>query len=97
MDFSVPSEPLGYVAAFCTTVAFVPQAWLVYRTRQTHDLSLGMFLLFTAGVALWLVYGVLVHATPVVVANALTLLLAGYILAMKLTEKRRAARDDREG
>lgn len=80
---------LGYIAAFCTTVAFVPQAWLVYRTRQTHDLSLGMFLLFTTGVALWLWYGVRIGSTPVVVANALTLLLAGYILFMKITEKRR--------
>lgn len=97
MDSPASSDLLGYVAAFCTTVAFVPQAWQVHRTRQTQDLSLGMFLLFTAGVALWLAYGVMVRGTPVVIANMLTLLLAGYILAMKLTEKRRAVRDDREG
>jgi len=88
---------LGYIAAFCTTVAFVPQAWQVYRTRQTQDLSLGMFLLFTTGVALWLWYGVRIGSMPIVIANVFTLTLAGYILAMKLGEKRRAARDEREG
>lgn len=83
------TDLLGYIAAFCTTVAFVPQAWRVHRTRSTGDLSLGMFLLFTTGVALWLAYGVLIGSTPVVIANILTLLLAGYILVMKLTEKSR--------
>lgn len=84
MDFPVPPEPLGYVAAFCTTVAFVPQAWLVYRTRQTHDLSLGMFLLFTLGVALWLVYGVLIASTPIIIGNGITLVLAAVVLWLKL-------------
>ncbi|MFZ5722165.1 MAG: SemiSWEET transporter [Pseudomonadota bacterium] len=84
------ADLLGYLAAFCTTVAFVPQAWQVYRTRSTADLSLGMFLTFSVGVALWLLYGVAIGSTPVIVANVATLLLAGYILAMKLTEKRRA-------
>lgn len=83
------ADLLGSIAAFCTTTAFVPQAWQVYRTRSTHDLSLGMFLLFTAGVTLWLAYGVLIDSLPVAVANAATLLLAGYILYMKLTEMRR--------
>lgn len=83
------TELLGYLAAFCTTVAFVPQALQVYRTRSTRDLSLGMFLLFTTGVALWLWYGVRIGSMPVTVANVLTLALAGYILSMKLTEKRR--------
>ena len=81
---------LGYVAAFCTTVAFVPQAIRVYRTRKTDDLSLSMFLVFTLGVGLWLVYGVLQSNGPVLVANAVTILLAGYILWMKLTESSRA-------
>lgn len=80
---------LGYTAAFCTTVAFVPQAWKVYRTKQTNDLSLGMFTLFTAGVALWLGYGVLIASAPIYIANTFTLLLAGYILVMKLTENAR--------
>ena len=81
---------LGYIAAFCTTVAFVPQAWQVFRTRQTQDLSLGMFGLFTTGVALWLWYGLRIGSTPIVIANVLTLMLAGYILVMKLTERGRS-------
>ena len=84
-----PVDLLGYTAAFCTTVAFVPQAWKVYRTKQTNDLSLGMFALFTAGVALWLAYGVLIASAPIYIANTFTLLLAGYILVMKLTENAR--------
>lgn len=80
-----PVDLLGYLAAFCTTVAFVPQAWKVYRTKQTNDLSLGMFVLFTTGVALWLAYGVLIASAPIYIANTFTLLLAGYILVMKLT------------
>lgn len=80
-----PVDLLGYLAAFCTTVAFVPQAWKVYRTKQTNDLSLGMFALFTTGVALWLAYGVLIASAPIYIANTFTLLLAGYILVMKLT------------
>lgn len=83
------TDLLGYLAAFCTTAAFFPQALQVYRTRRTQDLSLGMFLLFTTGVALWLGYGVLIDSAPVYVANTLTLLLAGYILYMKLTERSR--------
>lgn len=81
---------LGYAAAACTTVAFLPQALQVWRTRRTQDLSLGMFALFTTGVALWLAYGLAIGSAPVWVANCLTLVLAGYILYMKLTEGSRA-------
>ena len=81
---------LGFVAACCTTVAFLPQALQVHRTRRTQDLSLGMFSLFTTGVALWLAYGLLIGSAPVWIANACTLVLAGYILYMKLTEGSRA-------
>lgn len=84
------TDLLGYFAAFCTTIAFLPQALQVWRTKRTQDLSLGMFLLFTTGVALWLGYGIAIGSTPITVANVLTLLLAGYILFMKLTERSRA-------
>lgn len=83
------TDLIGYIAAFCTTFAFVPQAMTVWKTGSTRDLSLAMFLIFTLGVALWLVYGILVGSMPVTIANILTLVLAGYILYMKLTEKRR--------
>lgn len=78
------SESIGYAAATLTTVSFVPQAWYTFRTRDVRGISLGMYLIFVFGVSLWLVYGVLVAAWPIVVANAITLALAGVILIMKL-------------
>ena len=75
---------LGYVAASLTTCSFVPQAWLTFRTRDVRGISLGMYSVFTLGVALWLAYGLALGAWPVVMANAITLGLALSILAMKL-------------
>lgn len=75
---------IGYVAASLTTLSFVPQAWHTFRTRDVSGISLGMYGAFTGGVALWLVYGLLLGAWPVVVANAITLALAAAILVMKL-------------
>jgi len=80
------TEWIGYVAAFCTTSAFVPQVVQVFRTRRTDDLSLGMFSLLTVGIALWFAYGLLRDSPPIYLANGITLVLAGYILLMKLTE-----------
>ena len=79
-----PFELIGYAAAALTTGSFLPQAWLTFRTRDVRGISLGMYSVFTAGVALWLVYGWLAGAWPVVVANAITLVLAAAILGMKL-------------
>lgn len=78
------SDAIGYVAAFLTTASFVPQAWLTLRTRDVSGISLGMYSVFTTGVALWLLYGWLTGAWPVVLANAVTLALAAFILVMKL-------------
>ncbi|MDO6384922.1 MULTISPECIES: SemiSWEET transporter [Uliginosibacterium] len=78
------TELIGFLAAFCTTLAFVPQAWLTWRTRSAHGVSLGMYSIFVTGVALWLVYGIAILSWPVIVANAITLLLALFILIMKL-------------
>ena len=78
------SELVGYLAASLTTASFVPQAWLTFRTKNVRGISLGMYSVFTVGVALWLVYGLLAGAWPVVVANAVTLALAIAILVMKL-------------
>jgi MtN3 and saliva related transmembrane protein len=75
---------VGYVAATLTTIAFVPQAWHTWRTRSTHGISLGMYSTFTAGVACWLAYGILLGAWPIIAANVITLALALFILAMKL-------------
>ena len=78
------SDAIGYVAAFLTTASFVPQAWLTLRTRDVSGISLGMYSVLTTGVALWLLYGWLTDAWPVVLANAVTLALAAFILVMKL-------------
>jgi MtN3 and saliva related transmembrane protein len=83
------SELVGYLAACLTTVSFVPQAWLTFRTRDVRSISLGMYSVFTLGVFLWLVYGVLLAAWPVVLANAVTLVLAASILGMKLRYRNR--------
>ncbi|NDP40556.1 MAG: hypothetical protein GZ093_17750 [Rhodoferax sp.] len=78
------TETFGYCAAVLTTVSFVPQAWHTFKTRDVRGISLGMYSVFTAGVACWLVYGLLLGAWPIVIANVITLALAGGILAMKL-------------
>lgn len=75
---------IGSAAATLTTTAFIPQAWKVWRTCHTADISLGMYTLFTLGVVLWLIYGALLESWPIVIANCITLLLAGAVLAMKL-------------
>lgn len=75
---------IGSVAATLTTTAFIPQVWQVWRTRHTHDISLGMYVIFTGGVAMWLVYGVLLGAWPIIIANSITVMLAGAVLLMKI-------------
>jgi MtN3 and saliva related transmembrane protein len=75
---------IGSVASALTTMAFIPQVWRVWRTRSAHDLSLPMYLIFTSGVVLWLLYGLLLGAMPIIVGNVVTLFLAGTVLAMKL-------------
>ena len=79
-----PISLLGYLAATLTTIAFVPQAWLIWRTRNTEGVSLGKYSLFTSGVALWLAYGIAIQSWPVIMANAFTLILAVFILIMKI-------------
>ena len=78
------SDLIGYLAAALTTCSFVPQALHTFRTRDVSGISRGMYSVFTVGIALWLVYGHALSAWPIVVANAITLLLAGTILGMKL-------------
>lgn len=79
-----PIDALGYTAATLTTVSFVPQAMKTLRTGDTKAISLRMYLLFTSGVALWGLYGVLRGDGPLIVANAITLVSAGLILQSKL-------------
>lgn len=74
---------VGFAAGLLTTVAFVPQAVKIWRSRSARDVSFTAFSAFTAGVALWLAYGVMRQELPIIVWNAVTLVLAGAILAMK--------------
>jgi MtN3 and saliva related transmembrane protein len=78
------TDLIGYIAACLTTLSFLPQALHTFRTRDVKGISLGMYALFTTGVALWLVYGLMLMAWPLIVANFITLLLALAILVMKL-------------
>ncbi len=77
-------DVIGSIAAFLTTVAFVPQVLKIWRSRSAKDISLPMYVVFTLGVALWLVYGVLLGAMPIIIANSVTLLLSAAVLTMKL-------------
>lgn len=80
-------EIIGYCAAFLTTIAFLPQAIQSWRTRDLSGISLGMYSLFTAGVGLWLIYGLLIETWPLILANALTFALAVSILVLKVRAK----------
>ncbi len=75
---------IGLLAGALTTISFVPQVVRVWRTKHTRDLSLGMFIAMSSGVALWLCYGVIQHDIAVILANSVTLPLALYIVVMKL-------------
>jgi len=76
---------LGFIAAFCTTVAFIPQAVKVYKSRHTKDISLGMFSLLNIGIVLWLWYGLIIKSYPIIISNAITLAFALYILISKIS------------
>lgn len=86
IDFT-PITLLGLLAACCTTISFLPQAIRVIITRQTRDISLVMYIIFSAGVLLWLIYGLLTRDLPLIVANAVTFLFSATILIMKLRYK----------
>ncbi|WP_426105812.1 SemiSWEET transporter [Massilia sp. TSP1-1-2] len=75
---------LGFAAAVCTTGAFVPQVLMVWRERGAPGVSIGMYLMFIAGIALWFLYGLALRSWPMVIANGITLLLASCVLGMKL-------------
>ncbi|MBL8517108.1 MAG: SemiSWEET family sugar transporter [Betaproteobacteria bacterium] len=82
---NTPSHDLiGTLAATCTTLAFVPQVWQIWRTRNARDISLPMYCVLTVGILLWLSYGLMLNATPVIVANIVTLGLALSVIVMKL-------------
>jgi len=75
---------LGLTAGALTTIAFVPQLTKAWRTRSTGDLSWGMLVTFSTGVLLWLIYGLWIDSLPVILANAVTLLLQAGIVSLKI-------------
>ena len=83
----MPVDLVGYVAAILTTIAFVPQALTSWRTRDLSGVSLPMYSIFTAGVAMWLAYGVMLGSWPIIVANMITLALSGAVLALKVMHR----------
>ena len=78
---------LGLLAGSFTTIAFLPQVLKTWRSRSAKDLSLGMFSIFTLGVAMWLAYGFMINDLPVILANVITLVLASTLLFFKLRWK----------
>lgn len=79
---------VGILAAVLTTGAYIPQAYKTIKTRSTRDLSMVTFSLLFIGVVMWLVYGILIHDFPLILANVITAGLTGIIFYMKLTEKK---------
>ena len=76
-------ELLGYTAAVLTTMSFVPQAIQTWKTKETKDISLPMYLGLTLGIFLWFLYGLMIHSWPVIIANALAFIFAACILSLK--------------
>ena len=77
-------EWAGYLAAAMTTLAFIPQAVQTIRTRDTRSISLGMYVVFTIGIAFWLVYGIALGSIPMILSNIVTFLLSATILGLKI-------------
>lgn len=80
-------ELVGYAAAGLTTLSFIPQAVHSWSTRDLSGISLTMYALFTLGVALWMLYGIALESWPIILANAITLALAGSVLVLKLQHR----------
>lgn len=75
---------IGFLAATCTTISFVPQVWHIIKTRDTKGISLNMYAIFALGVFLWLLYGCFLFSLPIIIANSITLVLAIIILMLKI-------------
>ena len=83
------STLIGALAALCSTVSFVPQAWKIIRTRDTSGLSARMYAVTVTGFSLWLAYGIMLGEWPLIVTNAVCLALSAFILAMRVLPQRK--------
>jgi MtN3 and saliva related transmembrane protein len=79
---------VGSLAALCSMVSFTPQAWKIIKSRETKSLSAAMYSVTCVGFALWTAYGILLMQWPIIVTNSVCLMLAGFILTMKLLPRR---------
>ena len=75
---------LGFLAGTLTTASFFPQVLKTIKTKETKDLSLSMYIVLATGIFLWTVYGILIGSVPVIIANAISCVLAGIILILKI-------------
>ncbi len=82
---------LGFAAAFCTTVSFIPQVMQILKTGNVDGISVGMYSTFTVGIALWFSYGVIMGDVPIIAANFITLILALAVLVLTLVKRYRVA------
>jgi len=82
------TDVIGLVAGLLTTTAFIPQVLKIYNTKSGTDISSRMISMFSIGLVLWLIYGIIIHSTPVIVANAFTLVLALAIVVLKIRYSR---------
>lgn len=89
------ASTVGYLAAAASTSSFAPQAWKIIRTRETKDISTGMYVLTVVGFSLWTAYGVLLLQWPLILTNGICLALSAFILALKLlpTSSKKAVAD----
>ncbi len=85
---STAIEIVGFVAGTLNTIAFLPQVWHSWTTRDLSGISLRMYSLFTLGTLLWLIYGVALASWPIAIANGCTLVLASLVLRLKLIHRR---------
>jgi len=83
-----PATVFGWLATLASTISFVPQAWKIIKTRETKDISRGMYMITVAGFACWAIYGALLGQWPIIVTNSICLALSAFILVMKLLPQR---------
>jgi len=80
---------IGIIAALLTTASFLPQAYKTIKTKDTKGISLIMYILFTMGLLLWLIYGIHIKDMAIILANAITLIFASVILSFKIINIRK--------
>ncbi len=88
-------DSIGLLAGLLTTTAFIPQVWKIYRTKSGNDISARMISLFSVGLVLWLIYGILLRSLPLIISNVFTLALALTIIALKIRYREPQRRPNR--